>query len=253
METGRASLMIAQDVATVAELNLRARRDRQTAGHVGCVGVALADGLEAAIGDVVVTRCNDRSLRLPDGGWVRNRDRWCVMAVGKDGSMTVRQAGGADNVVLPTEYVAEHVELAYASTTYSAQGMTADTAHALVTTAMTGEVLYVAATRGRDSNRLYVDVCPVPAQPKWRTVRWMPFPLATCCWPSPPAAGPSCRPTRPCESRGPRPQASSASSRSTGRWSRRPSSNVGSQSSNAAASMPRSWQELATRSSGVGF
>jgi conjugative relaxase-like TrwC/TraI family protein len=165
-ETGQVSLMIAQDGATVAELNLRARRDRQTAGHVGCVGVALADGLEAAVGDVVVTRCNDRSLRLVDGDWVRNRDRWSVTAVGKDGSMTVRQASGAGKVVLPAGYVAEHVELAYASTTYSAQGMTADTAHALVTPAMTGEVLYVVATRGRDSNRLYVDVYPLPAQPE---------------------------------------------------------------------------------------
>lgn len=165
-EAGQVSMMIAQDVATVAELNQRARRDRQAAGHVGGMGVALADGLEAAVGDVVVTRCNDRSLRLADGHWVRNRDRWSVTAVGEDGSMTVLQAGGAGKVVLPAGYVAEHVELAYASTAYSGQGMTAGTAHALVTPTMTGEVLYVAATRGRDSNRLYVDVCPLPAQPE---------------------------------------------------------------------------------------
>lgn len=165
-EARQVSLMIAQDGATVAELNQRARSDRQAAGHVGGVGVALADGLEAAVGDIVVTRSNDRSLRLADGNWVRNRDRWSVTAIGKDGSMTVRPAGGAGTVVLPAQYVAEHVELAYASTAYSAQGMTADTAHALVTTAMTGEVLYVVATRGRDSNRMYVEVCPLPAQPE---------------------------------------------------------------------------------------
>ena len=37
------------------------------------------------------------------------------------------------------------------------------TAHAIVGVGMTREALYVAATRGRDSNRLYVDVEPEPA------------------------------------------------------------------------------------------
>ena len=51
----------------------------------------------------------------------------------------------------------EHVELAYASTAHRAQGRTVDTAHALVSPTTTREVLYVAATRGREANRLYVD------------------------------------------------------------------------------------------------
>jgi hypothetical protein len=60
-------------------------------------------------------------------------------------------------VVLPAAYVAEHVELAYASSAHRAQGRTVDTAHALVSSTTTREVLYVMATRGRESNRLYVD------------------------------------------------------------------------------------------------
>ena len=60
-------------------------------------------------------------------------------------------------VVLPAAYVAEHVELAYASTAHRAQGRTVDTAHAMVSSTTTREVLYVMATRGRESNRLYVD------------------------------------------------------------------------------------------------
>jgi hypothetical protein len=47
-------------------------------------------------------------------------------------------------------------------TVLSAQGRTVATAHAVVSTAMTRELLYVAATRGRESNRFYVDVAPEP-------------------------------------------------------------------------------------------
>ena len=67
--------------------------------------------------------------------------------------------------MLPAHYVAEHVELAYATTAHRAQGRTVDTAHAIVSPTTTREVLYVSATRGRDSNRLYVDTAydPDPA------------------------------------------------------------------------------------------
>jgi hypothetical protein len=58
-----------------------------------------------------------------------------------------------------------HVELAYATTAFRAQGRTVDTAHAMVSPTTTREVLYVSTTRGRESNRLYVDVAydPDPA------------------------------------------------------------------------------------------
>jgi hypothetical protein len=54
--------------------------------------------------------------------------------------------------------VSPHVELAYASTAHRVQGRTTDTAHALISPTTSREILYVAATRGRVSNRLYVDV-----------------------------------------------------------------------------------------------
>jgi hypothetical protein len=72
--------------------------------------------------------------------------------------MTVRRAHGPSELTLPARYVAEHVELAYASTAHRMQGRTTDTAHALISPTTSREVLYVAATRGRASNRLYVDV-----------------------------------------------------------------------------------------------
>jgi len=104
----------------------------------------------------VVTRANNRLLTT-GRRWVKNGDRFVVTATNPDGSMAVRRAGGAGEVVLPADYVAAHVELAYATTAHRAQGRTVDTAHAIISPTTTREVLYVAATRGRESNRIYVD------------------------------------------------------------------------------------------------
>jgi len=155
-EAGKESLMIAADGATVAALNERARADRIAGGHVAEGGLALHDGATAAVGDEVVTRENNRLL-VTGKRWVKNGDRWTVTSTNDDGSTTVKRAGGGGEVVLPADYVAEHVELAYATTAHRAQGRTVDTAHAMVTSGTAREALYVAATRGRESNRLYVD------------------------------------------------------------------------------------------------
>jgi ATP-dependent exoDNAse (exonuclease V) alpha subunit len=153
---GQRSLMIAGDLATVSELNARARADRVTEGAVADLGVEVAGGGTAGVGDLVVTRQNDRRL-CTGQRWVRNGDRWTVTAIDEDGAMTVQRANGGGTVVLPAAYVAEYVELAYASSAHRAQGRTVDTAHAFVTSTTTREALYVLATRGRESNRLYVD------------------------------------------------------------------------------------------------
>jgi conjugative relaxase-like TrwC/TraI family protein len=155
-DAGLASLMIAADADTVAELNRRARADRVAAGEVRELGLTVADGSIAGIGDRVVTRHNDRHLTT-GRRWVKNGDAWIVTGTGHDGSMTVRRERGRGEVVLPAAYVREHVELGYASTAHRAQGRTVDTAHAMISATTAREVLYVAATRGGESNRLYVD------------------------------------------------------------------------------------------------
>ncbi len=155
-QVGKQSLMIAADSATVAALNERARTHRIAAGQVTEDGLALHGGTTAGTGDDIVTRQNNR-LIATGRRWVKNGDRWTVTATNPDGSMTVKRAGGGGEVVLPADYVAEHVELAYATTAHRAQGRTVDSAHAMVTSTTTREALYVAVTRGRQSNRLYVD------------------------------------------------------------------------------------------------
>jgi ATP-dependent exoDNAse (exonuclease V) alpha subunit len=157
---GRTSIMIAADLQTAAELNQRVRNDR-LAGSDDDAFVALADGTHTGVGDRIVTRQNDRRLAI-GRRWVKNGDTWTVRAIHRDGSLTVELEGGQSTVVLPAGYVAEHVELGYAATAYRAQGRTVDTAHVLVEPTTTREVLYVAATRGRLANYLYLDTCYDP-------------------------------------------------------------------------------------------
>jgi conjugative relaxase-like TrwC/TraI family protein len=164
VEAGKSSLMIAGDTATVAELNRRARTARVAQGAVAEAGLAIADGQRVGVGDQIVTRQNNRLLTTGKS-WVKNGDHFVVAATSLDGSMAVRRVSGRAEVVLPADYVSQHVELAYATTSYRSQGRTVDTTHSMVSPTTTREVLYVAATRGRESNMLYVDTSfdPDPA------------------------------------------------------------------------------------------
>jgi hypothetical protein len=155
---GKTAVLIAETLDTVSALNTRARTDRIVTGEVALDGVRLHDRNEASRGDFVITRKNDRRLTL-GRSWVKNGDRWEVTRANNDGSLTVRRAHSKwrTTITLPAAYVAENVELAYAVTAHRAQGSTVDTAHAIVhSPEMTRESLYVAMTRGRESNRVYV-------------------------------------------------------------------------------------------------
>lgn len=157
---GRATVLVSDSNESVTALNNRARTDLILDGTVhGSCESELHDGTHAASGDIVITRRNDRRL-LAGRGWVRNGDRWNVVDVRRDGSMLVRRPGRSwgTSILLPADYVAAHVELGYAVTSFRAQGLTTDTAHVLVDSTMTRENLYVAMTRGRDDNVAYVAV-----------------------------------------------------------------------------------------------
>ncbi|MFM2721650.1 MobF family relaxase [Microbacterium mcarthurae (nom. nud.)] len=159
-QAGRATVLVSDSNESVQALNQRARTDLILDGAVDARReVELHDGTHAAVGDTVITRRNDRRLRA-GRGWVRNGDRWTVTEVQVDGSLTLRRAdrkwGAA--VVIPAAYAAEHLDLGYAVTSYRAQGITVDTSHVLVDAAMTRENLYVALTRGRQTNVAYVAI-----------------------------------------------------------------------------------------------
>lgn len=158
---GIASILVTDSMEAVAAMNLRARTELIISGAVHPIHgeVTLTGGAHASVGDTVITRRNNRRLRTRHT-WVRNGDRWTITRVHKDGSVTIRpeahRPGGS--IVLPADYVSEHLDLGYAITSYRAQGVTVDTSHVLVDPTMTRETLYVAMTRGRHSNTTYVAV-----------------------------------------------------------------------------------------------
>jgi len=153
---GLDSLMLAPTHDLVIELNQRARTARldNTAPDAE---VDLADGNRASIGDTIRTRRNDRRLAISPTDWVKNGERWTITGV-HGGALTARHMRSGLHVTLPAPYVAEHVELGYASTVHSAQGLTADTMHGIITGTESRETLYTMMTRGRHANHVHLAV-----------------------------------------------------------------------------------------------
>ncbi|WP_341358098.1 MobF family relaxase [Georgenia sp. M64] len=159
LAAGRSSILVSEAAESVRQLNERARAERIQAGLTATGReVRLCDEARASVGDVVITRRNDRRLRTAPDTWVRNGDRWTVTHVGRNGTLDVRQANSANGarLRLPAGYVARHVDLGYAVTAHRAQGLTVDTAHVVVSSSTTRENLYVSMTRGRHANAAYV-------------------------------------------------------------------------------------------------
>ena len=151
------AIMLAPTRHLVAELNRRARAHRLDHCSVGSE-VSLADGNRASVGDLIITCSNDRRLRLTATDWVKNGDRWTITRVGKQGDLTVRHPRSHLTVRLPADYVQASTGLGYASTIHSAQGVSADTMHGLLTGQESRQQLYSMLTRGRHANHLYLQV-----------------------------------------------------------------------------------------------
>lgn len=150
------AVMLAPTREQVRELNVRAQADRRAREGSPAENVRLSDGTTAYKDDTVVTRLNRRDLTTTSTDFVKNGDRWTVDAVHPDGSLTVRHVHHRHAVVLPADYVTANTELGYASTVHGAQGITADACHVVVSGAESRQLLYVALTRGRHSNHVYV-------------------------------------------------------------------------------------------------
>jgi conjugative relaxase-like TrwC/TraI family protein len=153
---GRDCLMLAPTHELVSELNQRARATRLGEATAGDE-VRLHDGTHASVGDVVLTRRNDRRVGVSHTDWVKNGDRWIVTGI-QGGNLSVRHRDSGLTTVLPAEYVTGHVELGYASTVHTAQGLTADVMHGVISGDETRQVLYTMLTRGRAENHVHVVV-----------------------------------------------------------------------------------------------
>lgn len=159
VDAGKQSIMIASTNETVTRLNDLAQAHAIEHGQVntGTGAVALHNSSRAHVGDTIVTRKNARRLVVNSGqDFVKNGDLWRVTDLHDDGRITAQHIQHGGKVTLPAHYVEQSVELGYAATIHRAQGSTVDTAHALVDASTDRAGAYVALTRGRENNQLYV-------------------------------------------------------------------------------------------------
>ena len=154
---GLDAIMLAPTRELVGDLNRRARGHRLGGTSPG-QEVELSDGSRASVGDVIITRTNDRRLRLSATDWVRNGDRWTITHIGRYGDLNVRHNRSQLVVRLPADYVCVSTGLGYATTIHGAQGVSADTMHGLLTGQESRQQLYTMLTRGRRANHLYLQV-----------------------------------------------------------------------------------------------
>ncbi|MDQ3954134.1 MAG: relaxase domain-containing protein [Actinomycetota bacterium] len=146
---GEAAVMIAARRSDVIALNAHARELMAGAGRLG-KAVEVAGG-SFAVGDLVMATRNYRGIGVVNGM------RATVVAVDSPSrSLTVETPDGA-RLVLPADYLEEgHLTHAYAITGHKSQGMTCDKSFVLADETLYKEWGYVAMSRGRIDNRMYV-------------------------------------------------------------------------------------------------
>jgi len=151
------TLMAAVRNVDRTELNHLARSVMREAGRLGDDELTTA-GRTFAAGDRVMLLRNSAAKRLDNG------DTGTVAAI-DDGRLVVDLDRGT-TVILDRAYLAAgHVEHAYAATVYKAQGSTVTTGHVLGT-GLGQEDGYVALSRGRAANRLYLVEGQAPGDPE---------------------------------------------------------------------------------------
>ena len=155
------AVMIARRRVDVAELNRLARARLRAGGEVAGPELELPGG-RFAPGDRVVVKRNDRRRSVDNG------DRGRVLAVDREQGSLLLQVGDRQ-VVLDHEYLASSTSdgeptllHGYAITGHVAQGLTVDRSYVLADRGISLEWGYVALSRGREQNQLYV--CSQPDQ-----------------------------------------------------------------------------------------
>ena len=172
---GRDALIVVGSNAAAARLSNQLRAQLVKLGRVEERGVPLGlgptrsewRGTVAGVGDLVQARRNAWHLAAWQGNAEApvNRQTYRVVATHPTGGMTVARVTGrdadgvemrAEPLVLTAAYVRAHVTLAYASTVHAAHGRNTGAGYAVLGPGTDGASAYVQATRGRDTNVLFV-------------------------------------------------------------------------------------------------
>jgi len=157
-----AELAAAQHLAGRSEFLMIADTREQTAALNGAIRDRLVEtgyiddrravtnglGERISVGDRVATRHNDRDLN------VANRDTWTITAI-SDAHLALQDRHGEVRSV-PLAYAEKHVELAYATTVYGAQGETTSAGHLVLGEHTSAASAYVGMTRGRDNDTAHI-------------------------------------------------------------------------------------------------
>uniref|UniRef100_UPI003F9AA763 MobF family relaxase n=1 Tax=Mycobacterium sp. TaxID=1785 RepID=UPI003F9AA763 len=117
-------------------------------------------------GDIIISRRNDAAVDVRPGprhqrgahvGQVRNGNRWRVAGLdAATGRIAAERLTDQARAVFENDYVRHHITLGYATTVHSAQGVTADTSHAVIGETASRAMAYVAMSRGRERNHVYI-------------------------------------------------------------------------------------------------
>ncbi|RJS45262.1 AAA family ATPase [Nocardioides cavernaquae] len=142
VKAARGQLVVADTREQVTRINHVTHRVRVMTGQAA-ESVITRSGELIGIGDTIATRHNDAEVG------VANRERWTVIGSSAAG---LHVKGENGQRVLPPAYVRDHVELAYATTAYGAQGSTVPVSHVLVGDHTGAASAYVGMTRGREHN-----------------------------------------------------------------------------------------------------
>jgi conjugative relaxase-like TrwC/TraI family protein len=139
-------------------LNRAIREQLRAGGRLGPDAVVVP-GEDAdrgyATGDLVIVTRNDHRIGLLNG------TRATVTAANRD-TLSLRTDTG-EEVSVPTEWAAGHLDHGYAMTVHKAQGLTSQVALLYGATTLCQQAGYVALSRGREANHLYTAPVAMPA------------------------------------------------------------------------------------------
>lgn len=159
---GESSLVITSTNESASEMSSRIQRSLIDLGRVQPGQVPLRDDTTAGVGDLIEARANDATIVDLGGRRVTNRDTYVVTDVLNGGHLLVRRCRSdgslAGEMHLPAAYVADKVELGYASTTHAVQGRTVRRCFTLVDENSTRAGVYVGMSRAQLENLAYVVV-----------------------------------------------------------------------------------------------
>jgi hypothetical protein len=158
---GKDALLVCDTTEMADALNQRLHYDTI---NTDAPTVGGARGHRIAVGDLIISRQNDTTIALrnttdqaAERSPVRNGNRWRVAAIDATANrLAAERLDDRARVVFEGDYVREHITHGYAVTVHTAQGVTADTTHAVLGENTTRPMLYVAMTRGRETNGAYL-------------------------------------------------------------------------------------------------